>query len=227
MKKVIISILVPFLLTTINKTALSQTANDKTFKVCVTVSCCGIGPFSLEIWSETTCNYVTVNVNKNSDPSKANMLVATFNNGVPIKDHKINVTEDVLLAGSYDDQTKTALFLPKGDYEVDNNSIEFLPIERPSIKICIKRVVNGSLFGNTYSYTINFCIIIPSPVLLKALNPNFSLEEMNRIKSSGTADFEVNEDTLVSQDNINFTLKKGIYKVNSDGTIYLQFQKVN
>lgn len=104
--------------------------------------------------------------------------------------------------------------MPKGDYEVDNNSIEFLPIERPSIKICIKRVVNGSLFGNTYSYTINFCIIIPSPVLLKgavgaiALNPNFSLEEMNRIKSSGTADFEVNEDTLVSQDNINFTLKK-------------------
>lgn len=41
------------------------------------------------------------------------MLVATFNNGVPIKDHKINVTEDVLLAGSYDDQTKTALFCQK------------------------------------------------------------------------------------------------------------------
>lgn len=54
-----------------------------------------------------------MNVNKNSDPSKANMLVATFNNGVPIKDHKINVTEDVLLAGSYDDQTKTALFCQK------------------------------------------------------------------------------------------------------------------
>lgn len=79
----------------------AQGATDKKYKIsCITTSCCGIGPFGIEIWSETTCVYVSAGKNVNGDYTYS----MSFQSNEKVS--KVTVAEDVLLAGLYNKKEK-------------------------------------------------------------------------------------------------------------------------
>jgi len=193
----------------------SAQSQARTKLMCVTVSCCGVGPFSIEIWKETTCHYVEVR-NRTSQ----NVYAMTFEtNGTP---SEVTVPEDVMLAGMFAENGDN-LVLPRGRYAVANNEIQFTPTTFKARKYCYIREVKGELFGHAYEYTIDICISFgrSSAKGVVAVNPRLSEDQLTQIMRAG-GELKFKEDVRIQTDGINYTLKAGKYTVNQDGNIYLQ-----
>lgn len=210
MKKLLFG-LIAFLFFSQYSNAQSSNNTSKTKLFCVTVSCCGIGPFGIEIWSEKTCHYVyTTN----------RSIVYSFNTNNTL--NSVNVKEDVILAGQFDENGQN-LVLPAGDYPVKENSIEFTPSPYAAKKYCYKREVSGTILGHEYNYSIDICISFgKSNKGVVEIKPAFNAELTAKILESEDKIFEIKNDVQFKEDGLNYVLKAGKYILNENGTAYQQ-----
>ena len=195
----------------------------KTKIVCVTISCCSLGFISIEIWRETTCHYVEIR-----DGEEKDVCNYTFDGEKEIND-SIIIEQPVLLAGLYSSKGKN-LVLPTGSYDVNKNQFEFIPKQAKGKEYCYIREVEGEFLGHSYHYKIELCIIISFDIdfgdkSVVEIATNLSEEEIKKvIVNNGEVTF--NEDEIIQDEKVNFTLSKGNYIVNEDGKVYLQNIKV-
>lgn len=178
---------------------------------CVTVSCCGIGPFGFEIWNQKTCHYVS---------SGRMMASYIFNTNENLKE--VEVKEDFILAGQFAENGDN-LVLPMGKYPVINGQIEFTPSTLKAKQYCYIREVSGNLFGHEYNYTIKICISFGKMSNgVVSINPNLNAEQLSQILSSKDKTIELIKSITINEDGLNYTLKAGKYIINEDGNAYLQ-----
>lgn len=129
----------------------SSSSTGKTTKVCYTLSCCSIGPFGVEIWSETTCYFVS---NKGTG-----VVVMDVKDklGKQLQQKAITVPNDFVLAGS-DLNSGEVLTMKAGDYKIINGQIAFEPTTNKGKTVCFGWVTSGQIFGNPYSGSFMVCI---------------------------------------------------------------------
>lgn len=214
-------------LTVISNASFSQT--DRRWKVaCITQSCCSIGPWTMEVWSEKTCVYIAIAAKSATDRGTYILeLTPTSTNSI----NSFTITEDILMTGIFDSAGNT-IILPQGDYNIVNNQIEFVPSAKTAMpKLCYIREVSGQFLGHPYHYTITICVEF---ILLKGLGTNGSIAMTPRltqedrdllIKSNNEIVF--NEDIIINEGGLNLIIPQGKYTVNDDGNIYFQNYKLN
>lgn len=211
MKKIIFGLIATLMF--LNNVNAQSVAKVKLF--CVTVSCCGIGPFGIEIWSEKTCHYVS---------SGRMMSSYSFNTKDALKE--VEVKEDVILAGQFAENGDN-LVLPMGKYPVKNGQIEFAPTTLKAKQYCYIKEVSGTLFGHEYDYTIKVCVSfgrMSNGVV--SINPQLKAEQLSQILKSDDKTFELKESITIKEDGLNYTIKAGKYTINEDGNAYLQNVKL-
>lgn len=210
----------------------SHAQEDKRIiKQCVTISCCSLWGFSVNLMSSTTCHEVTI-YSKNGISSTINSCVMSFKTDNPITEKTITINEDVVLAGIYDEE-KNSMYLPRGVYPIINNAIEFTPVSlRQSCcgTICYTVSGHGHLLGISYNFSIRICY---TPILLRegtktsyVITPTLTAEQKALIPSSNH-EFILDSDLVVSENGNNIKIEKGIYIINDDGNIYLQNKPLN
>lgn len=193
------------------------------FKICVTTTCCSVGIFGVEIWSETTCNYFTVEEDCSMEinsPEKIN--------------ENLVLDKPVLLAGLVKNKEgeNMRLAIPAGQYSVKENRFKFNALKVSSEKYCWTREVSGSLFGNSYHYKIKLCVSFSLDARFEnnnngivELNTNLDKDQINKVIENNEK-IVFNEDIKFEKKEVDFILKKGEYILNKDGFIYLQNIKV-
>lgn len=181
-------------------------------QICITVSCCGIGSFGIDIWSQTTCYWydnsgkVTIKLNKE------------------IKASEIELNEDTLLAGIKNENGEGLIML-KGKYPIVNNEIVFnAKATKPKVH-CIGADYSGTIFGNSYSGGWSYCWTWiwdnKSNIGNLSITPTLNERDMEMLMS-GSTEVTIDKDIHFEDNEINFTLKAGNYTLNQDGSIYLQ-----
>lgn len=199
----------------------SNLDGDKTKLFCVTTSCCSFLFFTVEIWSETTCHYVS------AEKIGGKSYSYSFSFETNEKNLKsLGVKDDILLAG-LTSKDGNPLFLPKGQYKVYNNKIYFNPIElsKSSLKAkkyCYIREVKGHLFGHDYSYNINICISFGRNSAVISLKPELTKEEILKMNNQ----IEFSEDIIINEKGIDYIFKAGKHYLNDNGYVYVQGIKV-
>ena len=194
--------------------ANAQTAAKKVKIACITTSCCGIGPFGFEIWSEKTCVYVSAE--KSGNQSK---VLYSFKSKETLSE--VTVKEDVILAGQFAENGDN-LILPIGKYTVKDGQIEFTPKTAKPTKYCYIREVSGNILGHEYEYTIKICITVELSKGVVAITPKLSSDELSQILKSTSQSFEIKNDIVIREDGLNYTIKSGKYIMNEDGNAYIQ-----
>lgn len=195
-----------------------ETPDNRTKLFCVTNSCCSFYFFTVEVWSETNCHYV-------SAEGKDECSVE-FNSNEPIS--KINVPRDIILAGLYAENGNN-FTLPQGTYEVDeNNKIFFKPNQAKATRYCYERSVKGSFFGHEYSYSIKICIEFSSrshSYGVASIEPMLSDEQLARLLESGEP-IVFSENITIQEDDLNVNINAGEYTINKDGKAYMQSVRI-
>ncbi len=158
----------------------------------------------------------------------------TFDPSKPIDVKTLTVDEDALLSGMLDANGNT-LILPKGDYVVNNNSIDFsavqLDVASKAKKYCYEVVAHGAIFGHPYNYDVSICITInvnkgKNTNGSVAITPTLNESDIKLLKSANN-EFVLEEDIVIKENDLYFTISKGKYFINEDGNAYLQNYKVN
>lgn len=187
-------------------------SQNKTKLFCVTVSCCSVGIFGIDIWHETTCHSVSAG---------KTLASYSFNTKDDIKE--VEVKEDVILAGQYAESGDN-LVLPAGKYTVKNSQIEFTPSTAKTKQYCYIREVSGAFFGHEYQYTINICVSFGknSNTGVVSLTPKLTNDQLAEILKTEDRTIELKENVTIKEDGINYTIKAGKYNINEDGNAYLQ-----
>ena len=209
----------------------AQTSKKKIIG-CTTLSCCSALIFNIEIWSQTTCYYY-YSLNRQSIE-----VDFVFKDGKNYESIELN--DDYLIPGSnYNDK---ALILKKGNYELKNNTLSIdnsnntnLFMEQSRIR-CIQRVINGEFFGHQYSSTVTVCFITApflGIVIFKngkengkgyiELDLNLKNEDLEKLSGSENKDFILKDDVTIIENDINYTIFKGTYKLNDNGKVVLSF----
>ena len=185
---------------------------SKRYKACVTVSCCGIGPFGFEIWSQTTCYWY----------EGKNKVSLQFSGST--KDTEITFDQDYLLAGVHSNDGED-LVLPNGKYQLTNNEIIFTPkVSKPKVH-CIGADSSGTIFGHHYEAHSQYCWTwlwdnksnSGNLTITPEINASDKLE-----LSKGNTEITIEKDVILKDDTVNYTLLAGKYILNQDGNIYLQ-----
>ena len=183
---------------------------------CITESCCSAWIFTIEIYSVTTCHYVST---KNSEVS--NMVDLTLNKNV--KEKFITVKEDVVLPPN---ENGEMFIMSKGSYEVvDGNKISFspVPMTTKATQYCYTRTIQGHFMGHEFNKTIEICVTLPT-ISIKSTNHK-GLVQIDLTKNSKltfseeVSNFSLSEDVNIidKEKGINYLLKRGEYKVNKNG----------
>ncbi|MEG0916619.1 MAG: hypothetical protein RSC10_09895 [Longicatena sp.] len=207
-----------------NAKELLQETSDrkKVIKLyCVTYSCCGVGPFGIEIWEHKECNYIVV--------SGKTVGVIDLRNlsQTPIEGSQIEVKNDITLIDKDGELEKKGLeqIMPAGTYLVVDGQVAFEPVtQRIRIKkVCLKETHQGHIFGHEYSYEINTCFYYPSwNKETKAWNGGYAVIDLNDSpelvalaqKNDNVLSFD--DDTVIDGQ---YVLKAGKYTVEG-GKIY-------
>ncbi len=220
MKKLLFGLIATVMFTVAGnaQTKQQRDSNKRTLLWCVTTSCCGIGPFSIEVWSETTCTYVSKIKNEKGEEFSHSLKFESKD-----KVEEVNVPEDVMLAGIYDEMGNN-LVLENGNYKVENNQIFFNPKSVVAkTRHCIIRTVQGSFFGHDYGYTIELCITYRTANNgFITITPKLNKEQLAQLLEKGENEIEFKEDISLEKEGVDYTIKAGKYKVNEDGNIYIQ-----
>lgn len=222
MKKLVFGLIATVVLSLTGNTALAGNTDSaptapRVKLFCVTVSCCSVGPVGIEIWSETTCHYVSVHkIGSN-----------TYTHGVKFQTEgnpkEITIGEDVLLAGFKTDEGED-LILAAGTYPVEDNVMYFNPTTYKARRYCYERDVKGNFMGHDYSYHIEICVSFGRAANDKgvvAIDPKLSDEQLAELAKNGN-EISFDEDMTISDKNVSYTVTKGTYTVNEDGNIYIQ-----
>jgi len=204
-----------------------ETSEDKTKLICYTVSCCSIGIFTVEVWSETTCYYYS-----SSKSSKPTLKTTLFFKKNRPKSGFVEVKDDVIIAG-LKDSLGNLLVLPKGKYKLDNkNSITYtpsiLPIDtsKKMKKRCIDKVVDGTIFGHHYHHEVHVCFSFSISFSKNTniytpqyIDLNLNDKQIEKVKN-GDNSFILNNDLTIENQGHKTTLKAGEYQIAEDGKIY-------
>ena len=150
-----------------------------------------------------------------------------FDSNVSQKD--FDVPEDVLLNNT--DEKGDYYVLPKGKYEIIGNEVSFIPVVIPQERLsihCFTVVTTGQIFGHEFAIEGRYCMVFglrPNRGLI-TIKLNFDENQLSDLSNSNNEiEFkkEINIKEITSQGKeINTTINPGKYKVNPDGTIYLQ-----
>ena len=213
MKKLLLSFALLFLFSFASN---AQTTTAKKYKIsCITTSCCGIGPFGIEIWSETTCVYVSAGRSIGGEKTYS----MSFQSNEKVS--KVTVKEDVILAGQYNDNGEN-LVLPSGTYDVVDSEVIFVPTTLTAKKYCYIRETHGTIFGHDYDYTISICVSFGKTSKgFVTLTPKLTDEQKAELLKNGNQ-IEFAKDMEISENGINYVVKAGKYFVNEDGNAYVQ-----
>lgn len=194
--------------------------------LCITESCCGIGPFEITIYSVKTCHYVSVEQRTNGTSSSNNRISYLFDTKELVKE--VNVKEDVILAGQYDSNGDNFV-MPAGTYPVKDKQIDFTPTSLKAKKYCYIRETSGNFLGHDFEYTIKICVEVSLKSNKGALSitptQNSSVKP-NNLESSKRNTFSINKDVKINEDGFNFVIKAGEYILNDDGTAYINNVKL-
>ncbi|UPQ80374.1 hypothetical protein M0M57_05925 [Flavobacterium azooxidireducens] len=203
--------------------------NIRTKLFCITTSCCGLGPFSVQIWSQTTCYYGSVHNMTNSINGQIEEVEIIFEE--KIKEKELQVTQDFLLPTLNKGEYVT---IPKGTYSViDGNKLMITPPQTQAriAVVCVTRVIKGEFFGHPYSSTVTLCFAYLTSARTSnnstgdtLVEVDLNLSEKELAKIDDVSEFEIKEDVEIKEQGISYKLRKGKYKVNSNGKIYLNFQ---
>jgi hypothetical protein len=207
MKKVLFGLIATVMLSFVGNAQTS--AKKHTF--CITLSCCGIGILSVDVWSQTTCYSYS--------SSKATLRFAGST-----KDSEVTIVDDVLLAGIYSEKGDD-LILPKGKYMLVNNEISFTPVASKAKVHCVSSHYSGTFFGESYSGGVKYCWTwiwdSRSSNGNLTITPELSQSQKEQL-AKGSAEITFNKDFIAKDSEVNYTVKAGKYTVNQDGNIYLQ-----
>lgn len=203
-----------------NETTTSNTSTEqknikakKTKLLCVTTSCCSVGPIGIEIWSHTECTYIDVKDGSLTVKMKVNSYK-------PID--KLTIDEDLLLCTS--DEEK-GWYLPKGTYSLVNNELSASARSIDVKIICVTKTHKGHFLGHQYNFEMTICAIVPVISVSKSsavvtVDLNLTDSQLEQLKRDGSY-IDLNEDIDLKELGINHTIKTGKHYVNEDGKIYI------
>ena len=137
-KKIFIALALLALTFASSENLKAQAKRQKLF--CVTVSCCSIGIFTIDIWHETTCHYVSTQKTVQGKEYNTSMKLDTKE-----ELNEIEIPEDVVLAGVQNEKRET-LVLWKGKYDVVDNVIYFTAGTIPEAYTCSLRFCNSKMY---------------------------------------------------------------------------------
>ncbi|KMQ62869.1 hypothetical protein ACM39_17265 [Chryseobacterium sp. FH2] len=206
---------------TINFTS-AQEASRKIKVACYTTSCCSfLGFFDVDLISTTHCHYITTN----KDGSQQQSYSSTFTSNIPIKDGTVKLDENVIMP-QFKDEEGTALVLPKGEYIIKNNEVEYNLSKIKHNAVCWSEHVTGTILGHNVDYTVSVCVFYPTIGKLTnqkvSVSLKFDLDESQREeirKNNNMITFK--ENTVIKKGDIVYTIKAGDYFVNDNDEIYI------
>lgn len=188
---------------------------EPAIRACVTLDCCGFGPFGVQVYSVRYCLLL-----------RGTNVVLNFETNLGVKE--VVIANEQIIAGFKNEKGENYI-IPAGKYSVIDNSISFTPgTNRAKPDWCI--TVDRDYFGNTSSstYCYNWIWNKPNPngLGLITITPTLSEDQKTKLFENGVLEIINTQDFVVKDANINFTLKAGKYTVNSDGNIYIQNAKI-
>lgn len=188
---------------------------------CVTYSCCGVGPFGIEIWQDKECSYIVVSGKTIGIIDLRNLSQAS------IEESQIEVKNDITLIDKDGELEKQGLeqIMPAGTYLVVNGQVAFEPVtQRIRIKkVCFKETHQGHIFGHEYSYETSICFYYPTwDKSTKAWNGGYAVVDLNdspeliALAQENENILSFDDDTVIDGQ---YVLKAGKYTVE-EGKIY-------
>lgn len=206
------------------KELLSETkqpnSERKRLLMCTTVSCCSIGDFGIDIWTDKECHYIII--------GKRVAVVSVKNtNGSIYKNSELEVKEDILLIDKDNSLEKDGLeaVMKAGLYKVIDGEVAFEPVvQRFTIKkVCWVETHEGSILGHDYSYSFSVCVYYPGTHQAREMQGSYSVIDINKDEKLLQLARE-NGNTLVFDKDVIFgekyVLKAGTYPVEDNGKIY-------
>jgi hypothetical protein len=193
---------------------IGSNSAERTLLYCVTTSCCSLGIFSIEVWKQTTCHYVS-----------SNRVSVEFH--PPVSQPDVEVYEDLLLAGVMNSRGE-GLILPKGRYRVEGNQINFTPQTYKAARTyCYHIESEGTILGHSYSINRKWCITFGKDARtgVVEIDTDLPTDVLQKLRTSNADDRYMNfsRDTRIcDKGTVDFNLPAGKYFVNDDGIIYLQ-----
>jgi len=198
--------------------AYSQTETGRKI-ACYTTSCCSFGFFDVDLISTTHCHYITATKNG----SQQNTYTSTFTSNEPIKDGMVKIDEDIIMP-QFKDEKGTALVLPKGEYAVKNNQIQYGLARIVHHSVCWSEHVTGTILGHNVDYTVTVCVFYPTinKSAKASVSMKFELTESQREeirKNRNIITFKDNN--VIKKDDVEYTIKAGDYFLNDNDEIYI------
>ncbi|AZI39217.1 hypothetical protein [Epilithonimonas vandammei] len=220
----------------LNATSNSNTSTDKKlkYKFCTTTSCCEVGGFGIAVFSETTCTYVYTYPLRNGNSNVVVMDLKT-EKGEKYALNEITFPNDLILPADYKadaDGNAEVLVLKAGKYQVINGQLAFSPSTQRIRLTCFVTEHTGTIFGNPYHYTSQYCLIhvwfnkglSGNGLLTIDISGDKTLIELAS-KNKGVLKFD--QDLVVSNKLLDakissIIVKAGTYKVNENNKIYIK-----
>ncbi len=213
----------------------THSSTDKKVKFCTTTSCCAIGSFGVDVWSETTCSYILTYKNGNS---KVTVIDLKTIKGEKYSKNEITIANDIIVPAQYENQGGEADVdvLKAGRYLIIDGQLAFTPVTQRVRLYCLVTEHNGTIFGNPYSYTTAFCTVSfglktginNNGVLIIDISENKLLLDLAR-KNKNTLRFDEDlvinnsiKDKSQAKEELKIVIKAGTYIVNDDNKIYIQ-----
>lgn len=208
--------------------------NKQIFLHCITYSCCGVGPFTVEIWSEKVCNYVYTN--KTGGQTNAVIIDLKNKTGGKYNKSEIDITNDIIIPDNYvvsNDEADVKI-LKAGKYQVIDGQLAFTAPSQKMKVSCLVSQHSGHLFGHEYSYGYAICVFYYWPSR-NANNDNGYLTidlsnnpDLLRVASEHNNTLSFDEDMIINvpdgaslSQNRKIRIKAGTYKVNDDNKMYI------
>jgi len=210
MKKLLFGLIATIMFGFVGNSRILNDENPILRQSCITISCCGIGPFGIEIFTERYC--ITF--------SKASTKL-TFENALKVKE--IIILNDQIVAGVKNEKDENVI-IPAGKYAVVNNSISFVPLSIVSRPWCITRTLTWmghehAPVTTCYDWIWNKQNSNGSGLI--TLTPTLNDKEKQALIANGSLEITTTTDFQYSDDKVDYVLKAGKYVINADGNIYI------
>ena len=180
-------------------------------QACVVLSCCSIGPFGVEVFTDRVC--------VSFRPGNVLSIELPINN----LSKEIVFNDDEILAGFKSDKGED-LIIPAGKYFVVNNSITVNASVSNRPDFCISEDI--SILGHGYHFSQCYKWIWnktkTKKIVTVTITPILDDKAKQLLAATGTLVLQNSKATLYKTPDFSYMLEAGKYTVNSDGNIYIQ-----
>lgn len=194
--------------------------NERKVKLaCYKTSCCSfLGFFDVDIISTTHCHYLVTNKNG----STQDLYSSYFDSTEPIKDGTTTLNDDIVLP-QFKDESGNPLVLPKGEYTIANNEVQYSLSSKFKIKkACLQEHVQGTILGHEVNYTITVCAYYPSFGKSASMCIKFELTNDQREEIRKNNDLvNIKEDITITNEDGSYIMKAGDYFLNENDEAYI------